>query len=247
MDFSLVLACYREEGHLVRNVEAIYRYLSATSLAYEIIFVEDKSPDATVREVEKARGFLTSKGVAAPCLFHEKNLGRGRTVQDGIMLAKGAVVGYLDVDLENLIDGLLPMYLRVRSGQSDVVVGKRLYQARKVRPIRWFLSVGYKNLVHRILSLPVSDTETGFKMFAREKILPVLRDVKDAAWFWDTEIVVRAADAGLRVTEHPIVFVHDSAKASTVSAFVDSVNYLKALKSFARSRRKKGAVLPAPR
>lgn len=236
MDLSLVLACYREEGHLVRNVQAMHRYLAATSLRYEIVFVEDKSPDATVREVEKAREWLAARGVPAPAIFHEKNCGRGKTVQDGMMLAKGTVVAYLDVDLENLIDGLLPMYLQVIQGQADVVVGKRHYQGRKVRVVRWFLSVAYKHLVHRILELPVSDTETGFKVFSREKILAVLPAMEDHAWFWDTEIVVRSADAGLKVAEHPVIFQHDPTKASTVSALRDSWNYLRALWRFARSR-----------
>ncbi len=236
MDLSLVLACYREEGHLLRNVQAMHRYLTGTSLTYEIIFVEDKSPDSTLQEVEKSRTWLAERNVPAPAIYHEQNAGRGKTVQDGMMIAKGAVVAYLDVDLENLIDGLLPMYLKVRLDQADVVVGKRHYQERKVRPMRWILSVGYKILVHRILELPVSDTETGFKVFDREKILPVLPTMEDRAWFWDTEIVVRSADAGLRVAEHPIIFLHDPAKASTVSAFSDSVKYLKALWRFAKAR-----------
>ena len=169
-------------------------------------------------------------------IFHAENCGRGASVQDGFQLARGKVIAYLDVDLENPIDALLPMYSSIVRGECDGVVAKRLYQSWRVNPVRLVLSLCYKFLVRLIVSLPVSDSEAGFKMFLKEKILPVLPTIEDRAWFWDTEIVARAADAGLKLKEHPIVFVRDPTKASTVRVVRDSYVYLRRLIAFSWRR-----------
>lgn len=238
MDLSLVLACYRDEAQLVRNVQSIQNYLAATNLAYEIVFVEDASPDATAVEVRAAVAWLQSKQVPTSAIFHAENRGRGKSVQGGMLVAKGRVVAYVDVDLENVLDGLLPSYLKIRDREADVIVGKRHFEKRKVRLIRWIVSAGYRFLRQRVMSLPVSDTEAGFKVFARDAILPILPRMENEGWFWDTEIVVRAVDAGLKVCEHPIIFLCDQDKQSTVSVFRDSWTHFMDLARFVYSRKR---------
>lgn len=245
LDLSLVLACYREEGHLLTNIGKIHEYLGHTTLSYEVVFVEDCSPDGTVKEVLKSKEWLEAKGIPVQTIFHKQNVGRGGTVQEGMGVAKGKVIAYIDVDLENLIDGLLPMVLAILRGEADVVVAKRYYQSAQVKFIRWFLSIAYKALVHMILPLPVSDTEAGMKAFSNAKIQPVLPLVKNRAWFWDTEVVVRSMRAGLRVAEHPIIFVRNPQKASTVNALRDSLIYLRDLWALVKEAPVTPTVMPS--
>jgi len=229
IDCSLVIACYCEEPHLFSNVQALQRYFSATRLRYEFVFVEDASPDQTRREIERCQEWLVQKGVPIKVLFHETNQGRGATVTDGFRMAEGDAVGFIDIDLEHLMDCMLPAVLDLRDGKTDGVITSRVYDRSLFNLTRIVTSKVYKWLVQKILHLPVTDTESGLKFFNRKKILPVLDTVQDKHWFWDTEIVYASARAGLRLTNHPIAFVKNHDKKSTVRLARDSVRQLKAL------------------
>lgn len=223
-DLSLVLACYCEEPHLFKNVIEICEYLEASRFTFELIFVEDTSPDNTAVEVHRCFEELKRRNISSKVLFHSQNCGRGRSVQDGFEISSGEFVGFIDVDLEHPVDALLPMLIELKKGRTDAVVARRIYHGMAT-PTRMVLSVAYKTLVHLFIKLPVSDSEAGCKMFRREKLMPVLSHVKDPGWFWDTEIVDQCARHGLRFSEHPIVFEKKPEKKSTVRVFRDSVTY----------------------
>lgn len=237
IDLSLVIACYCEEPHLFANIKTLHAFLSATRFSFEMIFVEDKSPDETAREVIRSVDYLRAHGVPTKTIFHEKNFGRGRSVQDGFEIAEGEVVGFIDVDLEHLPDALVSMMLKIRDRRADAVVARRIYRSLAM-PHRTVLSLAYKTLVHAFIELPVSDSEAGFKLFRREKLMPVLENVRDPGWFWDTEIVHQAYLGGLRFAEHPIVFEKNPNKMSTVRAVRDSIVYFARLITYWRALRK---------
>ena len=234
MDFSLIVACYKDAPHLLRNVKILNDYLSTTKIRYEFVFVEDASPDNTADEVRKCVGWLQSEKVSVTAIYHERNTGRGRAVTDGIRVATGDIVGYIDIDLEHLMDGLIPMIREIQRGEADVVVGRRALGNPMEKPIRVISSYVYRWIVHAFIPLPVADTECGLKVFHREKILPVLEVAQDPHWFWDTEIVHRAWRMGLKVSERWIVFVEDRKKASTVRLWHDTLAYLKAIRDYRR-------------
>ena len=88
------------------------------------------------------------------------------------------------------------------------------------------MSRGYLRLMQTMIALPLADTETGFKLFRRDRILPVLDACEGRGWFWDTEVMVRAYHAGLRIEEIPALFVRRFDKASTVRPIHDTLDYL---------------------
>lgn len=232
IDFSLIIACYKDAPHLLRNVQILANYLNETKLLFEFVFVEDHSPDNTADEVRKCVGWLDSQSIPVQAIFHDENTGRGRAVTDGIRMARGDVVGYIDIDLEHLMDGLLPMIQSVRNNEAHIVVGRRALGNPLAKPIRVISSYVYRWLVHFFIPLPVADTECGLKVFDRGKILGVLDLVEDQHWFWDTEVIHRAWRMGLKVSERWIVFVEDRNKASTVRLWQDTWAYLKAIKAY---------------
>jgi hypothetical protein len=85
-----------------------------------------------------------------------------------------------------------------------------------------------------LLGSPFEDTETGFKFFRREAILPVLDSCGDEGWFWDTEVMLEANRAGLKVVEIPALFQRQSAKTSSLRVFSDTVGYMKAIATYRR-------------
>jgi hypothetical protein len=59
--------------------------------------------------------------------------------------------------------------------------------------------------------------------------MPLLDEVRDAGWFWDTEFMARASRRGLRVAEIPGAYVRREDKTSTVSGWRDSLLYFRRL------------------
>mgnify|MGYP005837645813 CR=1 FL=1 len=231
-DISLVIACYNEETLLAESVRQTVEILDTTRLAYEMIFVDDCSCDRT-RE-------LIGEIVAAHPdgrmrkLFHERNTGRGGAVSDGFRMAQGEVVGYIDIDLEVHARYIPSHYLAIKKEGYDAAIAYRVYKFHWRSLDRYILSRGYAWLKGRMLKLPVQDTETGFKFFRREKLMPLLDEVEDKGWFWDTEIMARACARGWRIKEIPCLFVRRFDKVSSVSSLRDSVEYFRRLWRFRR-------------
>lgn len=233
-DLSVVLACYNEEETLEESFAEIRDTLDGLHRPYEIIFVDDVSRDRTreiIAEIVSAHPELDLR-----VLLHERNKGRGATVTDGFREARGEVAGFLDVDLE-VHCRYIPSLLRAIERGADVATVRRIYAFQLSSLDRYFLSRGYTALVKRLLGVTLHDTETGFKFFRRERLMPILDAVRDPGWFWDTEFMVRAARAGLRIDEIPGAYVRRYDKTSTVKGLRDSVRYFRSLLRFRKELR----------
>jgi dolichyl-phosphate beta-glucosyltransferase len=228
---SLVLACYNEAEHLEASFAQIRDTLDQTAWPYEIVFVDDVSRDRT-------REILHSIVASHPShdlklILHEKNKGRGATVTDGFRAARGDVTGYIDVDLE-VHCRYVPSLVQAIDKGADVATLRRIY-AFQIRSLdRYFMSRGYSWLVRRILKLPYRDTETGYKFFRRATVLPLLDEIADPGWFWDTEFMARAHRRGLQVVEIPGAYIRREDKTSTVSGLRDTLVYFRQLLEFRR-------------
>ncbi|HEY7510513.1 MAG TPA: glycosyltransferase [Vicinamibacteria bacterium] len=234
---SVVLACYNEEQILARSFEEIRDTLDNLGRPYEILFVDDVSRDRT-REIIAAI-VAAHPSLDLRVILHEKNQGRGATVTDGFRAARGEIVGYLDVDLE-VHSRYIPSLVRAIEKGADVATVRRIYAFQLRSLDRYLMSRGYSFLVRRLLGVPIHDTETGYKFFRRAALLPVLDQIEDGGWFWDTEFMVRALRHRLRVEEVPGAYVRRHDKTSTVSGLRDSVTYFAKLLRFRRALRAQG-------
>jgi glycosyltransferase involved in cell wall biosynthesis len=231
---SLVLACYNEQQVLAASFAEIHATLAELGRSFEVLFVDDASRDGTRRII--AEIVAAHPELPLRVIHHERNRGRGASVTDGFRAARGEIAGYLDVDLE-VHSRYVPSLVRAIEQGADVATLRRIYafQARSLD--RYFMSRGYSWLVRRLLGVELQDTETGFKFFRRETLLPVLDEIEDMGWFWDTEFMVRAARRGLRIEEIPGAYIRRFDKTSTVSGVRDSLAYFGRLLAFRRKLR----------
>ena len=229
LDLSLVIACYNEEGLLLDSIRQVVETLDATRYNYELIFIDDCSQDSTRSLIDQL--IETYSDRAFRKIFHEQNMGRGGTVTEGIRAAQGTVVGFIDIDLETHARYIPSCVAAIQAGY-DVATARRIYIFHLRSIDRYILSKGYSRLVKWILGFPLQDTETGFKFFNRESILPVLDQVQDKRWFWDTEIMVWSYLNSLKIVEIPTLFIRRFDKKSTVNPLSDSIEYLVQLYRF---------------
>ena len=117
----------------------------------------------------------------------------------------------MDVDLSTNLNALLPLVAPLLAGHSDVAIGTRLAKGSRVvrRPKREFISRSYNLLLRATLSAHFSDAQCGFKAIRADVAPELLPLVQDTSWFFDTELLVLAEKAGLRIHEVPVDWVDD--------------------------------------
>lgn len=231
-DLSIVVACYNEERLLEQSMTEVFAVLDMLRLRAEVIFVDDASRDSTRDIIDRIIAAHPQRQLRK--IEHRTNVGRGGSVADGIRAARGRLVGYLDIDLE-VHARYIPGCVAVLLDGAQVATAKRVYNFSWRSLDRYILSKGYAWLLRRVINLPLADTETGFKFFDRAAILPVLDQTQDKGWFWDTEIMVRAYWAGLRIRELPALFIRRFDKQSSLRPLRDTLGYLRALWRFHRN------------
>jgi glycosyltransferase involved in cell wall biosynthesis len=229
LDLSLVLPCYNEEVVIEDSVAQIVEVMGGTRYSYEIIFVDDCSGDHTRELIDQAIERYPDQRMSR--IFHEWNVGRGGTVADGIRAGKGDVAGFIDIDLE-VHARYIPSCVNAVQDGADVAIGRRVYKLNLRSLDRYVMSAGYVWLVRKLLGVDLNDTETGYKFFKRERILPLLDEIEDQRWFWDTEVMVRSHYKQYQIVEIPCLFLRRFDKKSTVSPLSDTVDYFRKLWRF---------------
>jgi glycosyltransferase involved in cell wall biosynthesis len=229
-EVSLVIACYNEELVIQDSVAELTAILETMRHTWEIIFVDDGSHDRTVPLLQE----IIRNDARMTLITHPKNVGRGGTVSDGIRRAVGSVVGFIDIDLETHARYIPGLVDTVERG-ADLAIARRTYKLRPRLLLRAFLSKAYMFLASILLQMPRVDTETGCKFFNRRRILPVLDEIEDSHWFWDTEVVVRSQLKGYSIVEIPTLFLRRQDLPSTVNVISDTLDYLRKLWRFRRT------------
>lgn len=221
LDLSVVIPCYNEEDILFNNLKKIMQNLDKCHFKYEIILVDDCSTDKTV---EIAKDILKIHD-HIKLICHNTNMGRGKAVEDGIKASRGKIAGFLDVDLQVPAHYITPLAIEIEKG-ADAATALRVYDVRFGILDRIIASKVYHLLFDIALKTGIKDSETGYKFFNRERILPVLDEIRDKKWFWDTEVMTRAHLKGYCIVEVPCLCIRYEVKKSTVKLFRDSMRYL---------------------
>ena len=222
---AIVLANYNQAAHLAASVERLQAMCSLLRLDAEIILVDDGSTDLTWSESQA----LAARHPNIRLHRQPENLGRGAAVAAGARIADAELVGTLDTDLEVPPHYLVPLLERVEAG-ADLAIAHRHYSmplglSRGWELGRWITFKGYRRLTRVALGTPI-DTMSGCRIFRREPLLPVIASIRDQRWFWDTELVLRARVAGLRIDEVDAFCPGKATGTSTVHAVRETIAHL---------------------
>ena len=143
--------------------------------------------------------------------LHMEQPGRGRALRAIWSESDAEVLAYMDVDLSTDLNALLPLVAPLLSGHSDLAIGTRLARGSRVirGPKRELISRGYNLLLRTLMGARFSDAQCGFKAIRRGQARTLLPLTQDTGWFFDTELLVLAERAGLRIHEVPVDWIDD--------------------------------------
>ncbi|MDV9195867.1 bifunctional glycosyltransferase family 2/GtrA family protein [Streptomyces sp. Wh19] len=203
----MVIPVFNEERDLEPSVRRLHTHLRETfPYPFRITIADNASTDSTPRIAARLADELPE---AQWLRLTEK--GRGRALRTAWSLSPAPVLAYMDVDLSTELTALLPLVAPLLSGHSDIAIGTRLAPGSRVvrGPKREITSRCYNALLRSVLAVRFSDAQCGFKAVRRdvaERLLPL---IQDSEWFFDTELLVIAERAGLRIHEVPVDWVDD--------------------------------------
>jgi glycosyltransferase involved in cell wall biosynthesis len=204
---DVVLPVFNEETDLRPAVRRLHTHLSASfPYPFRLTIADNASTDDTL-----AVARALARELPAVRVLQVVRKGRGRALRAAWSTSQAQVLAYMDVDLSTDLAALLPLVAPLISGHSDLAIGTRLSRgSRVVRGAkRELISRGYNLLLRGILAARFSDAQCGFKAIRKEVAEHLLPLVQDAHWFFDTELLVLAQRAGLRIHEVPVDWVDD--------------------------------------
>lgn len=208
---DIVVPVYNEEEALAASVSRLVQYLaSSMHVTWQVTIADNASTDGTGRIGAE----LAAEHDGVRYLRLEEK-GRGRALKHAWLNSTAEVVAYLDVDLSTDLAALPPLIAPLLSGHSDVSIGTRLGRTSRVvrGPKREFISRTYNALLRGTLGVRFSDAQCGFKAMRAEAARVLLPHIEDAGWFFDTELLVLAERAGLRIHEIPVDWTDDPTSA----------------------------------
>ncbi|UQX02103.1 glycosyltransferase [Streptomyces sp. RerS4] len=204
---DVVIPVFNEEKDLGPCVRRLHAHLTRSfPYPFRITIADNASTDRTP---QVAAGLVADIAGVRSTRLEQK--GRGRALRTVWSASEAPVLAYMDVDLSTDLNALLPLVAPLISGHSDLAIGTRL--ARSSRVVRGakreFVSRAYNLLLRSSLAARFSDAQCGFKAIRREVAERLLPLVEDSGWFFDTELLVLAERAGLRIHEVPVDWVDD--------------------------------------
>ena len=172
LDVTIVLPCYNEQDHVLAEVERITRAMDATKLSYELLVIDDKSTDGTLRVLQAAQHQFPKMRLVP----FRRNGGSGTARRLGTQDAYGRIVVWTDADM-SYPNERIPEFVQYLLDNPDVdqVVGARTSEEGRHKllrvPAKWMI----RKIAERLVSTKIPDLNSGLRAFRRDVSLPYLR------------------------------------------------------------------------
>ncbi len=193
-ELSLIIPAYNEEERLPWTLGEVRRFLDASAIDYRVMVADDGSSDGTPR-------LAASMGSRFTTVSLPSNRGKGAAVRNAMLRATGRVMAFTDADLPFELDSLRQAYDLIRARQCQVVFGARdLAQSTHVarrKLSRTLATRLFREIVRRLVSSEVTDTQCGLKAFSRRAAHEIFSRQTLDGFAFDAEVVFLAQRLGL--------------------------------------------------
>jgi dolichyl-phosphate beta-glucosyltransferase len=204
MRISLIIPCYKESSRFPLFLQSICHL--TTRYPLEIIVVDDGSPSSDFELLKNKISNQLTENIRL--LHYDKNKGKGAAIQYGIDNSAGEYIGFVDADgaipsneVENFIQYIL------KNPDEDMIISSRIRILGKTvnRSLKRHLSGRvFITILNLFFSVPVYDSQSGLKIFKREKFNLIKDKISDFRWLWDTQVLILFYKSKFKMKEIPI-------------------------------------------
>eukprot|EP00053_Salpingoeca_punica_P016421 m.155312 g.155312 ORF g.155312 m.155312 type:complete len:244 (+) comp16961_c2_seq3:94-825(+) len=205
--YSILLPTYNEEDNLPIIVYLINSELTKAGISYEIIIIDDGSPDRTQ---ERARQLVELYAPKINLQTRPKKLGLGTAYIHGIKHARGDYIIIMDADLSHH-PKFIPQFIKLQEKHDyDIVTGTRYSGNGGVYGwdlTRKLISRGANYVTQLLLQPKCSDLTGSFRLYKKDALSKLMAACVSKGYVFQMEMIVRAQAAGMTIGEVPITFV----------------------------------------
>lgn len=173
----------------------------------EVIVVNDGSRDNTAEIIQS----FAAKDPIVRLVQNPGNHGKGYSVRNGMLNARGESLIFSDADLSSPIEESSKLLEALEQG-ADIAIGSRWLRTEtqiQRQPLHRQIFGRIFNLLMRLtLGLHFKDTQCGFKAFNRAAAQAIFPLQKIERWGFDPEILFLARKLGFKVKEVPVRWGH---------------------------------------
>ncbi|MCE5302557.1 MAG: glycosyltransferase [Planctomycetaceae bacterium] len=205
-DLTVIIPAHNESQRLPWTLTQLAAFFSAGNIDFRVLVVDDGSRDCTA-ELTRRFGprFSTIR------LFPQG--GKGRAVRTAMLRATGRVLCFTDADLPFELSALRQGCQWIDDGLCDVVFGARdidgsRHQASR-RLARRLATFAFREVVRRLVSHEVTDTQCGLKLFRRRAAWEIFARSTIDGFAFDTEVVLLTHRLGLSFRRIPVTLVNE--------------------------------------
>lgn len=197
------------EAHIIEaSISKLHKYLT-DNLPYrwQIIIADNDSSDGTYQIAQQL-----TKRWSRVRLVRLNERGRGLALKTVWQKSKADILAYMDIDLSTNLDSFMPMISLLITGDAGLATGSRLMKESRTRRgfKREIISRCYNRIIRTIMKTNFVDEQCGFKAIRRDLAQKLLPHIKDKAWFFDTELLVKAEYEGYKIHEEPVEWIEDA-------------------------------------
>lgn len=223
MDRLVIIPTYNEK----ENIEAIITAVMSLPIEFNVLVIDDGSPDGTADIVKrlmagpyKGRVFIVER---------QGKLGLGTAYIAGFKWAiehEAEYIFEMDADFSHNPQDLMKLYDACANGGADVSIGSRYVSG--VNVVNWpmgrvLMSYFASKYVRFVLGMPINDTTAGFVCYKRNVLETIeLDNIRFKGYAFQIEMKFTAYKCGFKITEVPIVFVNRVLGTSKMSGGIFS-------------------------
>ncbi|KAH8238049.1 dolichol-phosphate mannosyltransferase subunit 1 [Drosophila bipectinata] len=206
--YSILLPTYNEKDNLPIIIWLIVKYMSASGYDYEVIVIDDGSPDGTLEVAKELQNIYgEDKIILRP---RKSKLGLGTAYIHGIKHATGDFILIIDADLSHH-PKFIPEFIKLQEkGDYDIVSGTRYAGDGGVYGWdfkRKLISRGANFLSQVLLRPNASDLTGSFRLYKKDVLEKCIASCVSKGYVFQMEMLVRARQHGYSIGEVPITFV----------------------------------------
>ncbi|KAM4570967.1 dolichol-phosphate mannosyltransferase subunit 1 [Fundulus diaphanus] len=206
--YSVLLPTYNERENLPLIVWLLVKYFGESGYDYEIIVIDDGSPDGTLEVAEQLQKIYGGDRILLRP--RAKKLGLGTAYIHGMKHATGNFIIIMDADLSHHPKFIPQFIQKQKEGDYDLVSGTRYQGSGGVYGWdlrRKLISRGANFLTQVLLRPGASDLTGSFRLYKKKVLESLVEQCVSKGYVFQMEMIVRARQLNYTIGEVPISFV----------------------------------------
>lgn len=200
---SIIIPSYNEEKRIGKTLDKYCNFLRS-KLDFEILVVLNNCNDNTLEVVKNA--MRKHKEIR---YLNFKQGGKGFAIIEGfkdVLKRKNDLIGFVDADMSTSPEAFYDLIKNIKN-YDGIIASRRIKgaQIEKTLP-RTIISFSFNFIVRSLFLLPYQDTQCGAKLFKRETIEEVIRELTQTGWIFDIDLLYRLKKKKFKIKEFPTVW-----------------------------------------